>query len=194
VPVHEVAKRLGISSAEAAHRITALHTAGLATREGDNVLLTAAGEGVALRLVRRHRVLERFLTDVLALPWERVHEEAERLTPVMADDVTDGLARLCGEPATCPHGNPIPSENGALVTLPTQPLSDVPAGRHVVISLIEREEPELLRYLAALGLLPETAIEVEEVGPLGGPVLVRVAGSRYALGRNVAARIRVREA
>jgi DtxR family Mn-dependent transcriptional regulator len=142
--------------------------------------------------MRRHRVLERFLTDTLKLPWARVHEEAERLTPVLADDVADAIATLLGEPTTCPHGNAIPSGDGHMPPDADVPLSRLAAGDRGTITRIEREEPEMLRYLATLGLLPDTVVDVEEVAPFGGPLLVRIGTSRYALGRKVAARVRVR--
>jgi DtxR family Mn-dependent transcriptional regulator len=193
--IARLAKRLRLQEEAARSRVRDLEGRGL-VRAGasDRLVLTAEGERVALGLVRRHRLLERFLTDTLGLPWHRVHEEATRLTPVLADDIADALAKHLGAPATCPHGNPIPSADGTLGREEGTPLHRLRAGQRGTILRIEREEPELLKYLAALGLLPETGIEVEEVAPFGGPILVRSAGSRYALGRKVAARILVRPA
>ncbi|OGL03246.1 MAG: hypothetical protein A3E31_14030 [Candidatus Rokubacteria bacterium RIFCSPHIGHO2_12_FULL_73_22] len=189
-----LAARLGLDEAAAARRLRELEARGLLrTERGGRLRLTAAAERIALRLVRRHRLLERFLTDQLRLPWARVHEEACRLTPVLADDVADALARLLGDPATCPHGNPIPAADGTLTAERGTPLDRLRAGQAGIILRIEREEPGLLRDLAALGLLPQTKVEIEEVAPLGGPLLVRVGSARYALGRDVAARILVRE-
>lgn len=193
VTLAALARRLECAPTDAGERVLALQGMGLAGADETGALhLTADGERVAQRLVRRHRVLERFLADVLGLPWERVHEEATRLTPVVADDVVDGLWRLAGEPARCPHGNPIPTGNGAVAHDDTVPLSRVASGERATVVRIDREDTELLQYLAALGLLPGTALDVEEVGLLGGPLLVRIGSARYALGRKVAARIRVR--
>jgi DtxR family Mn-dependent transcriptional regulator len=174
VSLVQLGKRLETGRSATMERLLALQGQGL-VRAGDpdRIRLTPEGERVALGLVRKHRLLERFLVDALALPWDHVHEEARRLTPVLSDAIADGLARLLGDPATCPHGNPIPS---AALLLPE-----------------EREEAELLKYLSSLGLLPQTKVEVEEVAPFGGPILIRVGDSRYALGRNVASRIFVRE-
>lgn len=193
--IARLAKRLHLEEGDARSRVRDLEARGL-VRAGapDRLVLTKEGERVALGLVRRHRLLERLLTDTLGLPWHRVHEEATRLTPVLADDIADALAKHLGAPATCPHGNPIPSADGTLGRDEGTPLHRLRAGQGGTILRIEREEPELLKHLAALGLLPETRIEVEEVGPFGGPILVRSAGSRYALGRKVAARILVRPA
>lgn len=193
VTLAALARRLACAPTQAGERVLALQGMGLVDADAAGALrLTADGERVALRLVRRHRVLERFLTDVLALPWERVHEEATRLTPVVADDVVDGLWKLAGQPASCPHGNPIPAADGTMARDETVPLSRLAASQRATVVRVDREDTELLHYLAALGLLPGTALDVEEVGLLGGPLLVRVGSARYALGRKVAARIRVR--
>jgi DtxR family Mn-dependent transcriptional regulator len=190
-----VARRLGIAKSVAAERVLQLQAMGLVhAAPSGRLTLTSDGRVLAVGLVRNHRLLERFLTDTLKLPWERVHEEAARLAPVLARDVADALANLLGHPATCPHGNTIPSADGGLPDEGDVPLSQLGAGDRGVITRIEREEHDLLRYLATLGLLPETAVEVEEVAPFGGPLLVRVGSSRYALGRKVASRVRVREA
>ncbi len=189
-----LAKRLDLAKPVATERVLALQAIGLV--KGDiagRITLTAEGDRVALALVRKHRLLERFLADALQLPWERVHEEASRLTPVVSDAVAEGLARLLANPELCPHGNPIPSAEGALVAETGMPLHRLRPGASGIILRIEREEPELLKYLAALGLLPQTTVEVEEVAPFGGPMLIRARDARYALGREVASRILVRE-
>ncbi|MEK7220882.1 MAG: metal-dependent transcriptional regulator, partial [candidate division NC10 bacterium] len=102
------------------------------------------------------------------------------------------LATLLNHPETCPHGGPIPAPDGSLTVPPTRPLDGVPAGTRVWIQQIIEEEATLLRYLASLGLLPRTELRVEEVAPFGGPLLVRVGDARYALGREVAAKILIR--
>ncbi len=152
----------------------------------------AEGKRIAIGLVRKHRLLERFLVDLLELSWEEVHAEACRLTPVLSDRAGDRLAKLLGDPPTCPHGNSIPSADGALRAEAAIPLHRLDQGKSGVISRIEKEEPELLKYLATLGLLPQTRVEVEEVAPFGGPILIRVGSSRYALGRKVASKILVK--
>lgn len=187
-------KRLGLARAATMERILALQSRGLVQADtGGRIRLTRDGAEVALGLLRKHRILERFLVDLLELPWERVHEEACRLTPVLSDDIASRLAKLLEDPACCPHGNPIPSATGALPAESGSPLHRLKPGQGGIIVRIEREEPELLKYLANLGLFPQTKVEVEEIAPFGGPVLIRAGDSRYALGRNVASRIFVRE-
>jgi DtxR family Mn-dependent transcriptional regulator len=192
--VARIAARLGLDPAVTSERLRALEAQGLVRTAGaGRIGLTEAAKPIALRLLRSHRLLECFLADQLKLPWARVHEEACRLAPVLAEDVADALATLLGNPPRCPHGNPIPAADGAIVAERGVPLHRLRPGQRGTILRIEREEPELLRYLATLGLLPHTELEVEEVAPLGGPVLVRVGSARYALGRDVAAHVLVRE-
>jgi DtxR family Mn-dependent transcriptional regulator len=194
VSLAALARRLGATRSDAARRVQRLERRGLASADAaGRIGLTPEGARAGIGLVRKHRLLERFLADQLGLPWERVHEEATRLTPVLSDDVAAGLARLLGHPSTCPHGNPIPSAEGVVAAERATPLHRLRSGQGGTIVRIEREEPEMLKYLAALGLLPGMKIEVDEVAPFGGPLLVRVGASRYAIGRQVAARILVAE-
>jgi DtxR family Mn-dependent transcriptional regulator len=192
--LRQLRKRLGLGRTATMQQILALQGMGLVqAQDAERITLTGEGERVALALVRKHRLLERFLVDMLKLPWDRVHDEARRLTPVLSDEIADGLAKLLGDPSSCPHGNPIPSAALAPPDEGGTPLHRLRPGQGGIIARIEREEAELLKYLATLGLLPQTKVEVEEIAPLGGPILIRVGDSRYALGRNVASRIFVRE-
>ena len=189
-----LAKRMGLTKALISERVLGLQGMGLVERSpAERLSLTAEGRRLAVGLIRKHRLLERFLVDLLQLPWAEVHEEASRLTPVLSDRVGDRLAKLLGDPPTCPHGNPIPSPDGVLRAETAVPLHRLARRKAGTIVRIEQEDRELLRYLATLGLLPRTRVEVEEVSPFGGPVLVRVGTSRYALGRKVASKIFVKE-
>ncbi len=186
-------RRTKLPVALVSEKVLGLQGMGLVeARTPDRVALTAEGKRIAIGLVRKHRLLERFLVDLLELSWEEVHAEACRLTPVLSDRAGDRLAKLLGDPPTCPHGNSIPSADGALRAEAAIPLHRLDQGKSGVISRIEKEEPELLKYLATLGLLPQTRVEVEEVAPFGGPILIRVGSSRYALGRKVASKILVK--
>lgn len=126
------------------------------------VTLTAEGERIAAALVRRHRLWERFLTDMLDLPWDEAHAIAGRLEHAAPEAVTEKLARLLGEPTSCPHGGPIPP------ALPAQPgvtLSAVEPGSTVVIVRIFPEVPEVLHQLAMLGIGLHTAVQVRQQTP-----------------------------
>ncbi len=155
-------------------------------------LLTLEGQRQAVGVLRRHRLSERLFADVLGLPWDQVHEEAMRLEHSITPDGEARLASLLENPETCPHGGPIPSPDGSVRESGSRTLDQVAAGSRVRIQQIANEEREFLSYLSSLGLFPEAEVDVEEVAPFGGPLLVQVGGARYALGREVASRILVR--
>lgn len=181
--------RIPAPTAEAALR--ELRVRGLLDSEAGGLALSDEGRRQAAAVIRRHRLSERLLTDVLGLPWDRVHDAAMQLEHSLTPEAESRLKSLLNDPETCPHGSPIPRSNG-VETQRSWSLDTVPAGTRVRIEQIAEEEAALLRYLASLGLLPKTPLTVEEVAPFGGPLLVRVGGSRYAIGRDVAAKILVR--
>lgn len=158
-----------------------------------NIVLTAKGERAARTLIRRHRLSERFLTDMLGLDWESAHREACRLEHVLSPEVEERLSEMLGNPETCPHGYPIPDENGYIAEEEIKPLCDFCPDEKGCIARVEEDEPELLQYLASLGVMPDVDIEVKEVAPFGGPLLVRIGDSQYALGREVASKIWTRK-
>jgi len=191
--VGRVAEELGVAPASASQMLGRLSEAGLVSRdERQRIVLTKEGKSEATRIVRRHRLSERFLTDYLKLPWDQVHEEACKLEHALSKEVEVELAERLGNPRTCPHGRAIPTEEGEIPAEETRTLADLAPGDQCVISFVSDESPDLLRYLASLGLLPETSTSVEEVAPFGGPLLVRIGRARYALGREVAAKVFVR--
>jgi DtxR family Mn-dependent transcriptional regulator len=159
------------------------------------IKLTKKGERAAKALVRRHRLSERFLTDVLGLDWESAHREACKLEHVLSPEVEEKLAEMLGNPETCPHGYPIPDEDGHIKDEEEiiKPLCDLSADEKGCIARVEEEEPQLLQYLASLGLIPDVDIEVKEVAPFGGPLLVKIGDTQYALGREVASKIWTRK-
>jgi DtxR family Mn-dependent transcriptional regulator len=159
----------------------------------DRARLTEEGRQQATALVRRHRLSERLFADILGLPSDRVHDEAMRLEHALTPEAEARLASLLQHPETCPHGQPIPSPDGRIAALAARTLDRVPPGTRVWIQQITEEEPAFLRYLASLGLLPGAELRVEEAAPFGGPLLVEAGGARYALGRDVAAKILVRD-
>lgn len=168
---------------------------GLKRRAGPRkgIFLTPKGERLARTLVRRHRLSERFLTDMLGLDWESAHQEACRLEHVLTPDTEERLAELLGNPDTCPHGHPIPDARGRIPERRLKRLSECCEEERGRIDRVEEDEPQMLQYLASLGLLPEVEVEVKEVAPFNGPLLVKAGGAQYALGREVASRIWLRE-
>ena len=190
--VGEVAAFAHVSPTEVEAAISDLRTRGLVVADlPDRIILTREGQKLAAGILRRHRLSERLLTDVLGLPWDRVHEEAMRLEHSLTPEAEARLESLLNHPETCPHGAPIPVPDTSPPPPATRTLDRVVAGTQVRIEQVTEEDGALLRYLASLGLFPQARLTVEEVAPFGGPLLVRVNGARYAIGRDVAAKILV---
>jgi DtxR family Mn-dependent transcriptional regulator len=184
--IGRLAAALGVSAPSVSQMVGRLQQAGLVARDvSGGVVLTPEGLAAAARLVRRHRLSERFLADYLDLPWDQVHDEACKFEHVLSDEVEERLAAQLGNPRTCPHGHVIPDEDGTVQEAAVRPLTELGPGESATISCIGDERPDLLRYLASLGLLPETMVLVEGQAPFGGPLLVRVGETQYALGREV---------
>jgi DtxR family Mn-dependent transcriptional regulator len=189
----EVAAFARIAPASASQALDELASRGLLQNgRPDRVSLTDEGRRQATGVLRRHRLSERLFADILGLPWDRVHDEAMRLEHALTPEAEARIAALLNHPETCPHGAPIPAADGSLTVPASQTLDQVPAGARVWIQQIMEEEAAFLRYLASLGLLPGAELCVQEVAPFGGPLLVQVGDARYALGRDVAAKILVR--
>lgn len=189
-----LAERMNVSPPTVADMLKRLVENGLVSvNKRHGVTLTKRGKETAESLVRRHRLWERFLTDVLGLDWDAVHEEACKLEHAMSPQVEERLAKILGNPETCPHGHPIPGTKAAKRReREAKPLSKLSVGEEGVIERVAEEEPKLLQYLASLGLLPDARIRIKEIAPFRGPMLVQVHGAQYALGQEVASKIMVR--
>lgn len=193
VTVKRLAVELGVSPPSVSEMVRRLRGVGLVAKpRARGIRLTAKGKVEGARLVRRHRLSERFLVDYLDMPWDAVHEEACKLEHVLSSEVEARLAEQLGNPRTCPHGHVIPEADGSLVDEDLRPLAELDPGERGVIGCISEEDSALLKYLGSLGLVPETSVEVESIAPFGGPLLVRVGGAQYALGREVAGKILLR--
>ena len=150
------------------------------------VKLTDKGRKIALDVIRRHRLSERLLTDFVRVDWDKVHDAACKLEHGIANDVIKKLEKALGHPKTCPHGNPIPTACGGIIEEKSEPLSTLRAKESGVVAKIKDETPEVLEYIAALGLLPGTSIEIVEKAPFDGPVTVKVGGANHALSLSMA--------
>jgi DtxR family Mn-dependent transcriptional regulator len=193
VTVTRLAGELGVAPPSVSEMVSRLRAAGLVKQPGEDrrITLTKEGASEGASLVRRHRLSERFLVDYLDMPWDAVHDEACKFEHVLSPEVEARLAEQLGNPLTCPHGHAIPGEDGSISEQDMRPLSELEPGDKAIIGCITEEKSDLLRYLASLGLLPDTPVAVESVAPFNGPLLVRVGGSQYALGREVTDKILV---
>ncbi|MGI8874489.1 MAG: metal-dependent transcriptional regulator [Egibacteraceae bacterium] len=149
---------------------------------GRTVALTDHGRRHALRIIRRHRLLETFLAEVLDVPWDEVHVEAERLEHALSDPLEERIARKLGHPTHDPHGDPIPPRDGGHDESWPEPLDAVPAGMRFRVERVSDRDSEALRYLADLGVRPGAVLAVGERAPFGGPLWVDLRGRSQALG------------
>ncbi len=171
---------------------TALAERGLVTHVPyRGVTLTRAGAEVALRVIRRHRLLETYLVEELGMPWDRVHQEAEVLEHVLSSELEALIARKLGDPVRDPHGDPIPSVDLEMAPDHTVALSDLPAGAEGAFVRISDSDPAMLRYLAERGIAPGDRLVLVERQPFGGPLFVRVGGRDHALGGALADAMRI---
>jgi DtxR family transcriptional regulator, Mn-dependent transcriptional regulator len=190
----DVADRLSIAPPSVTNMFVRLREMGLVEYERyRGVSLTERGREEAMRLVRRHRLIETFLVDHLGYSWQEVHEEAERLEHAVSDGFTERLAEFLGHPDHDPHGDPIPAADGTLEQDDSFPLSDAVAGRRVRIYKVSDESIPTLDYLGEHGLVPGRLLDVKEVRTLDGVVTVEDEdGDSHALGEALARSVFVR--
>ena len=185
-----IAERLQVSRPAVSEMIRRLETEGLVTTDG-GIRLTAAGMTLAQTVVRRHRLAERFLTDVLQLSWAEAHHEAGKWEHVMSDHVEQAMNRLLGEPTTCPHGNPIPGSD--YVEPDFVPLAEHPVGMQFTIRRIPEElefTPGLLEFLEESSLRPGCTGIVTAASP-DGTLTVEIDGRHVGVGAFASERIMV---
>jgi DtxR family Mn-dependent transcriptional regulator len=149
------------------------------------VQLTDEGRRAALRMVRRHRLIEAYLVEFLGYSWDTVHEEAERLEHAVSDMMVERMATALGNPEVDPHGDPIPSADGFVQELSCIPLTDIPVGQTVEIHRVHESQPERLRYIASLGLKPGVQVTVLDRQPFDDLVTIQVAGQQHVIGREL---------
>ena len=188
-----IADRLVLSSASVTAMIKKLARLKLIAYEPyQGVRLTEIGNKTALEIVRHHRLLELFLSEALGVPWDRVHDEAERLEHVLSEDLEDRIAAVLGNPKIDPHGSPIPAPDGTVQRIEGRRLSSVDPGESVVVVEVADRDPELLRYLGKLDMYPGTEVRVLAVEPYQGPLVLKSNNREFILGRLAADEIRVR--
>ena len=187
-----LAADLGVAPASVSGMLKKLASDGyLAYRARGEAKLTERGLSVAVRVMRRHRLAECFLHDVLGMPWDEVHEEACRLEHAISARVEERLVAILGDPRYCPHGLPIPQAD---LTEPPRiefKLADVEQGRTVRVVDVAEDLPEMLRFLDEIGVRPGSTVEVALKGPMGGPLTLSTSGGRHAISMELARLISV---
>jgi DtxR family Mn-dependent transcriptional regulator len=186
-----IAERVGVTPASASAMVRRMAEEGLVEHAPyHGVRLTRKGEAVALEVLRHHRLIEAFLAR-LGMPWDRVHDEAERLEHVISEELEELIARFLGDPTCDPHGDPIPTADLEIDEPDTRRLSDMEPGERGTVVRISDSDPALLRYLAELGVSPGDPVRVVERQPFGGPITVRFGDGERVLGGAVTDAMRV---
>ena len=175
-----LAERLNVSGPAAVRMVRRLHQGGLVDHlPYRGVRLTRAGTKAALLGIRRHRLVERFLVEVLKFGWHEVHDEADELQKGITQILEDRIDELMGHPSSCPHGDPIPTRDGVMPELNDKPLMVVPPGAKGQISRVKTREPEKLQYLAGIGLTPGAPFELVNRSPFNGPLRLKIGPNQH---------------
>lgn len=192
VATSALAEELGRSAASVTNMVQALAEQALVEYVPyRGVRLTASGESAALRIIRRHRVLELFLIERLGYTWDDVHQEAERLEHAASDGLIDRMARALGEPSFDPHGAPIPTRDGEIAEHALTRLTELAPGRPAIVREVSDESAEGLRRLAALGLFPGTPVRIEAEAGEEGMLRLRVHGEERRVEERLARTVSV---
>lgn len=186
-----IADALGLAAASVSNMLARLHDDGLvAYRRYHGAALTQRGEREALRLLRRHRLIETFMIERLGYTWDEVHNEAETIEHTISDRFAEALAELLGHPSHDPHGDPIPNPDGTLPDTPATPLAELEPGRTLRVARLLTQESDVLAHLAKLGVQPGACVTVRSREPLGGLLEVQIGSDNGALSKELATLIR----
>src|SRR5919199_3749069 len=190
-----VAEMLGVSRASAGEMLKRLEAEGLVERgERKEAILTAAGRERAERVVRKHRIIERLLTDFMGYTGAEAHEHADELGDTFTDEMVERIDERLGRPERCPHGWPVDPGAEQAENRELAPLSDVPPGSRATIVRLAEHDGALLHWFYDQGLVPGTELELREAHPSAGQFTVRVDGGEKAVGEKAAAGMFVRAA
>ena len=187
-----VAERLGVTRASASGMLRRLADEGVVEHAPyHGVRLTPKGERIALEMIRHHRLIELFLAEVLGMPWDRVHAEAEVLEHHISEELEELIAAKLGQPALDPHGDPIPDRHLAIGEDDSVPLDELQTGESGTFVRVSDSDASMLRYLSEREIQPGARLEVKGREPFGGPLLVEIGGLTHPLGGEIAQSMRV---
>ena len=190
VSTTQIANSLEVSSASATNMIKRLAEMGLVEYQSyKGSRLTKSGKKIALEIIRHHRLLELYLLEVMGYSWDEVHDEAEKLEHHISEQFEDKIAKLLDDPTHDPHGDPIPTKEGIMPEMETDPLVNGEEGQSYIVGRVKDQNPELLRYLEKIGLLPGIKIQIKEKGPFKGPLTLLIEDEKQVIGYDVAKNI-----
>lgn len=183
VSTTNLAERLDVSAPAVPRMLKRLKNAGLVKHiPYQGVELTELGKEEALRELRRHRVLEVFLVNIMEFTWDEAHEHADDLGKGLNDTVVARMSEMTGHPRRCPHGEPIPDAEGNLPEINDVCIINLAVGHKGAVSRVRTHEPERLQYFASLGLTPNVEFEIVGRAPFNGPMRLRVNREEVVLG------------
>lgn len=190
----EIAAQLDVSAPSVSGMVKRLSETGLIEYVPyRGVQLTAQGRRAALKMIRRHRILEVYLVQQLGYDWDGVHDEAERLEHAVSDQLIERMSAALGAPRYDPHGAPIPTAEGEIEEADLIPVADAPVGQALELRQVGTEDPARLRYLAEQGLVPGAHLTVTERQPFNGPTTVLLGSGERVIGRELAQLLWCRE-
>ena len=192
-----LAEALGVSPATAFGTVRRMERDGLINvSRKKEIALTVAGNKVAEEVIRRHRLAERFLTDVLDIAWHKAYAEAHRLEHGISQEVADSMVRLLKNPTSCPHGYPIPGSEGYARTRHIRShlksLSEIPKGTHVTVKRVPEGDAELLQYLEEHNVSPSWTMKVLDVADFKGTITLEVDHHEIVISTDTASKIIVK--
>lgn len=189
-----LADRLGYSPATVTGQLKKLANQNwVVYKPYQGVTLTESGRLIALEVIRHHRLIETYLVQALKVPWEKVHEEADKLEHVLSDYLEMRIDETLGHPETDPHGSPIPSPDGQIMNSVRLRLADLFEGDYAEIIEINDHDPELLTYLDQFHLYPLVRIRIIAIEPVDGLITILVNGQTHILGQTSARQIMVKK-
>lgn len=187
VSTSKLAKEMGVANASVTNMVKRLSDLGMVTYESYyGSKLTDAGRKIALEMIRHHRLLELYLTEMLGYSWDEVHEEAEKLEHHISEQFEDTISELLNHPEFDPHGDPIPTKDGLMPKLGLKPLSAVEVNQTYEIKRVKNQRPDFLRYLDNYNLTPGAKVELKRREPFDGPLTLTVNGTDITLGFKIA--------
>jgi DtxR family Mn-dependent transcriptional regulator len=190
---NDIAERLDIAPASVSGMVQRLARLGLVrVVRYKGARLTDSGRGAALKLIRRHRIIESYLVERLGFGWDDVHDEAEHLEHAASDELIERMAESIGNPTADPHGAPIPSVSGEVDETRLESIADLEEGRTVSVVRMSDRDPEFLRYLDGMGIRPGARVRIAARAPFGGPLTLEIEGASHVVGTAAAERVFIR--
>ena len=187
-----IARRMGVAPSSVTSMLKKLTVLGLAQHAPyRGVSLTETGEGIALEIVRHHRLIEMYLAETLGLPIDALHAEADRLEHVLSEELEARIDEQLGFPTHDPHGDPIPDAGLKVERSSLRPLADLEPGEKATVRRVPDGDADLLRYLAELTLVPGRRVTMRRTAPFNGPLTIDVDGTEHAVSRELADQIGV---